>query len=179
MAKLPGSFNTKEHEKMGDFSVLPEWEYLSQIVKSEMKPTKDKAGERLVLLFKVLKGKFKGRTVEVGLNLVNKNDETVRIANIELATISEACDIVGVVEDSNVLHGIPLVIKTGIQPANAQYPAKTKIVMYTKYDGQDITDPPAAVIEQTKVAAISSSSSGGTKKPDGAEDVGASKRPWD
>ncbi len=41
MAKLPGVFNSEEHDDMNDFSLIPEGEYTAYIDESEMKETKN------------------------------------------------------------------------------------------------------------------------------------------
>ena len=145
---------------MGDFSAIPAGDYVSQIIKSEMKDTKDKKGQYLQLNHKILAGKFKGRLLFSRLNLVNKSAQAVEIANKELATICKAIGKVAI-EDSQELHGIPMTLVVTIKPATANYPEGNNIVNYKKASG-DV--PAEAEPEKT-----------GEDKPAGTK----KKKPWE
>ena len=49
MALLPNKFNASKGEKLGSFTAIPAGTYLAQIVKSEMKDTKNRDGKYLWL----------------------------------------------------------------------------------------------------------------------------------
>lgn len=129
MAQLPGVFVPEEAED-NPFEPIPaEW-YTAEIVKSEMKDTKDKTGKYLALSFRVLEGEFKGRLVFVNLNLVNQNETAVRIARSDLKAICKAVGITDELEDSVDLHNVPMDIKVTIKPETSQWPAKNEIKAY-------------------------------------------------
>lgn len=134
MAQLPSVFRAQDHEAMDDFTPIPANEYISQIVKSEVKDTKNKDGKRLVMQEKILEGEYKGRIVFIGLNIINPNSTAVEIAHKELRSICDACGK-AVVENSEELHMIPHKITVGIRPANANYPEQNVIKKYEALDG--------------------------------------------
>lgn len=115
MAMLPDVFKSDEHEKMGDFTPIPEGERcLVQINKSEVKDTKAGDGKRLIIYMKVQEGEYKDKTVLTGLNIVNPNPIAVEIAQKELASICDVCHK-PTIRDSQELHGIPFFITVGIE----------------------------------------------------------------
>lgn len=161
MAILPGQFNSDEYDDMGTFDAIPQedckdW-FIMHIEDSSIKPTKkalDEAGIdaqdsysdaelnsfsglRLNLQFKVLAGKYKDRTVFNGLNIKNSNPQAVEISQKELATICRAVGRVNI-QDSAELHGIPMRVKLGYKPANAQYDASNTFKNYEPHDGSPI-----------------------------------------
>lgn len=145
MARLPNSFNARESEKMGEFTPIPAGVYTAQIIKSEMKETKDKTGSYLQLTFQVLDGEFVNRQLWLRLNLQNRNSQTVEIAEKVLATICDVCNI-DVLSDSEELHNIPMEINVIQKEASAQYPAQNDIRGFARIEGGGpVPQQPAAV----------------------------------
>lgn len=134
MARMLSQFNAKDNEKMGDFTPIAAGIYLAQIVKSEMKETKDSEGHYLELRFQILEGEHNNRIVFERLNLQNKNVQTVEIAAKTLATICEICGV-DLLDDSEQLHNIPMNIKVVIKAAKAQYAEQNEIKGYEKCSG--------------------------------------------
>lgn len=137
MAKLSKKFTRAGQETMNDFSAIPAGEYIAQIYKSDYKQTKDQQGHFLSLQFKILEGDQKDRILFVNLNLDNKNEKTVEIANKELATIIDACGFPNTcdLEDSEELHNIPMQITVAVEPKSANNPAQNRIKMYKPAEG--------------------------------------------
>ena len=111
MAQL--SFNAAKAQPMEErsFTLIPEGEYLFQIVKSEIVPNKAKTAERLNMQAKLLtKGDYKGQIVFIGLNWQHPNQQAQDISDREFKSI---CDSVGKgndnIADTEELHGIPFV----------------------------------------------------------------------
>lgn len=130
MAQLPDVFNAKDKEKMGGFEPIPAGWYLAEIVKSEMKNASSGDGNKyLTCQLKVLEGEHKDRYLFNLMNLINKSTEAVEIAEKELASICEACNI-DELEDSTELHGIPMAIRVSIKPGDANWPSKNEIKAY-------------------------------------------------
>ncbi len=124
MAVLPTSFDTNQHEDMqGSFDVFPAGDYLMQITGSDIKDTKKKDGKYIKLEFTLLDGEYKGRKIWTNLNIINPNPVAVEIANKELATIGRAVGVVAI-QDTQQLHGIPMVVKAKIQAAKGDFPAQ-------------------------------------------------------
>lgn len=109
------NFNANDHaESGGDFSPIPAGKYVASIVSSDMKRTKAGDGAYLELVFEVYEGTFSGRKLWARLNLENKNDTAVKIAQDQLAAI---CRATGVLEprDSVELHNIPICISVEVK----------------------------------------------------------------
>ena len=87
MAKLGTTFDASSVDPTMPFEVLPPGRYLVQIVTSEMRPTKDGAGQYLWLELDVLEGECQGRKLFDRLNLVNPNPTAVEIAQRTLSAI--------------------------------------------------------------------------------------------
>lgn len=137
MALLPKKANTEGNsETLGDRTPIPAGPYIAAIKTSEFKATKNKNGHYLSVMFVVIEGPCKGRTVFANLNLDNPNPVAVEIANKELNSICDACGLKGV-EDSAELHGIPLIIDVKIsQQENSDYPPSNSIIGYRKADAE-------------------------------------------
>lgn len=131
MARLNQQYDPAQHEEMQEFTPLAAGDYLGRITKSEMKKTKDGAGQYLELEFTLIAAEHADRKVWTRLNLVNRNATAVKIANQELKSICVAAGINGVVDDSDVLHGKPMLLSLKIVEATAQYGASNSIAKYT------------------------------------------------
>lgn len=107
MANLNGMYNPDAEASNG--GKLPSGEYLAQIVASDMKPTKT-GGEYLELEYQVIDGEMKGRKHWERLNLVNKSDKVVEIANRQFASIREATGVANPTQ-SEQLHYKPHLIR--------------------------------------------------------------------
>lgn len=155
MSLLPQKANTEgNNETLGDRSALPAGDYVAQIVKTEFKPTKKKDGHYLALQLKVLEGDCTGRVLFTNLNLDNPNKVAVEIANKELNSICEACDLEDV-EDSDELLNIPMLVTVKVTPADAKYPEGNEITTYAAADeveGGPVEDPVKAEEEPAEEA---------------------------
>jgi hypothetical protein len=129
MAQLGGSFDASGVAPKQDFELLPPGDYPVMIVKSDMVPTKDGTGQRLTLELDVIDGPMKGRKLFDGLNLVNKSEKAVEIAE---RTLSAICHAVGVlnVSDSEQLHGRAMLAVVKVRPAEGAYGPKNEIATY-------------------------------------------------
>lgn len=143
MALLPGIFTPDDAQENPFAPIADDW-YTAEITKSELKTTNDKQGKYLSLMFKVVEGEQAGRFIFHNLNLVNKSDVAVKIAQSDLKKICMAVGHDGDLEDSIDLHGIPLDIKVVIKPANANWPEKNEIKNFKAEGMGDATDPLAA-----------------------------------
>ncbi|MCA3336545.1 MAG: DUF669 domain-containing protein, partial [Roseomonas sp.] len=96
--------------------VLPPGKYLAHLIESEMAPTKAGDGQLLKLVFEILEGPSARRKIFDQLNLVNRNQQTVEIAQ---RTLSAICHAVGQVHvsDSEQLHFKPLLMTLKVEPA--------------------------------------------------------------
>ncbi len=116
MANL-NNFDANTVEPTNDFDPIPAGKYVAVMTASQMKPTKDKAGDYLELTFQVLEGEYKNRLLWARLSLNHSNPTTSKIARGHLAAI---CKAVGVLtpRDSSELHNLPLVINVRLKKRN-------------------------------------------------------------
>ena len=116
MASLNGTFDATEVAPAVPLEVMPPGKYLAHLIESEMMPTKAGDGQLLKLVFEVLEGPSVRRKIFDQLNLVNRNAQTVEIAQ---RTLSAICHAVGQVHvsDSEQLHFKPLMVTLKVEPA--------------------------------------------------------------
>jgi hypothetical protein len=134
MAQLGMQFDANQVEPNAPFEpVLPD-DYVVQIINSEMKLTKDGAGQYLELEMDILDGEFKGRKVFDRLNLINNNPKTVEIAQRTLSAICHATGVMNVT-DSEQLHFHPVVVKVIVKPPQGQYSASNEVKGYKPANG--------------------------------------------
>jgi len=151
MAKLfanrEKAFKASDHEDMNSFDPIPDgWED-AEIIESDYKENSKKTGHNATLKFSILSGKHKGRLLFVNLSLDNPKQETVQMAEKELATICRAVGLAGV-EDTEDLHNKPMQIKIAKKPAANGYPAGNKIATYKRLEGLAKASKPSSPSEQ-------------------------------
>lgn len=113
MAQINFNANNIEPQQALD-PVPPGW-YQCTIVGSELKPTANRNGQYIALEFQIGGGQYNGRKVFTNLNIDNPNPTAVEIAQQQLSAICHATGQL-VVQDTNQLHGKPLMVKVGIEP---------------------------------------------------------------
>lgn len=152
MADLGTRFDASTVEPNKGFDPLPPDRYVVQIVRSEMRVTKDGMGQYLWLEMDVLEGEYAGRKLFDQLNLVNNNLQTVVIAQ---RTLSAICHATGrmQVQDSEDLHLIPILADVRVKPAEKGFSAKNS-ARYLPLDQRTAsTSPPTkATTPATKAA---------------------------
>lgn len=138
MALLPNVFVPEEAESM-EFDVLPGGWYQAEIVKSELKDTRAKDGSKYIALkFRITEDaeidgeevKSEGRFVFTNLNIINKNETAVKIAQSDLKAICESVGFEGELEDTVDLHDQDMMIKLTVKPETSEWPAKNEIKGY-------------------------------------------------
>ena len=154
MAKI--GFNANNVEPSTPMDVLPAGKYLCIAIASELKPTKNGAGEYLQITFEVLDGQCKGRKIFERLNIRNSNKTAEDIAQRALSAL---CHAVGVIEldDSDQLHNIPVTLDVAIDPAKGEYSASNKVKGYTAAGGS----APAPTARAAAPAAAAPAATGG------------------
>ena len=107
-------FNAEEVEPKTDFEVLPAGDYIGIAINSAFEDTKNKDGEFLKIEFEIVEGEYRGRRLFDRLNLKNKNETAVKIAQ---ATLSSICRAIGVLrpKDSSELHNKTLRLKVEVE----------------------------------------------------------------
>ena len=143
MASFGQTFDASAVEPLGNYEVLPPGKYVAQIIASEMRPTKDGAGQYLYLEIDILEGAARGRRLFDRLNLINGNPEAVLIAQ---RTLSSICRAVGKLQVSNSeqLHLLPLVADVKVRPPKGQY-GESNSIRYLPCSGVAAPHAPAAL----------------------------------
>ena len=143
MASLNGTFDATEVAPAVPLEVLPPGKYLAHLIESEMLPTKAGDGQYLKLVFEVLEGPAARRKIFDQLNLVNRNEQTVEIAQ---RTLSAICHAVGQVHvsDSEQLHFKPLIVTLKVEPAGldkhgVHRDARNKVAGYSAANSSNAT----------------------------------------
>ena len=136
------NFNSAGIDTTPRFDVLPAGDYPVIITDSELKQTKNGAGQYLSLTLEIQGGEFAGRKLFDRLNLRNPSKTTQEIAERQLAQICNAVNEIHVA-DSVVLHHKPLIAITVVKPAKDQYAAGNEIKGYKPMPGIDQSSAPA------------------------------------
>ena len=94
------------------YEALPEGDYEMIVTRSDTKPTKAGNGHYLELEMQIVAGPFSGRRHWERLNLDNLSQQTVKIAQEQLARL---CMAVGLneIEDSEELHDLAFIATIG------------------------------------------------------------------
>jgi hypothetical protein len=134
MAQLHRDFDAETVDSRDPFEVLPDNTLVTAVLQaSEMKTTSKGDGHYLSLEFVVIEGRYEGRKFFDRLNLDNPNEQAVKIAERSLSALCHAAGKLKV-SDSDELHGIPVVLKLGIDPAKGEYEARNKVKTYLPVD---------------------------------------------
>lgn len=133
MVNIGRPYDANQHEPNATFDpITPGW-YAMQIIKSEVAKTKDGQGQFLKLTFEMIEAAhpdLKGRQCWDRLNLWNRSQQAVDIANGTLSAICRAIGQMAPWEDTTVLHSRPLAVKLKIRPADGNYDASNDISGY-------------------------------------------------
>jgi hypothetical protein len=123
------------------FEPLPPNWYDAKLIESERKPTKDGKGEYLNLTFQILTPEFANRKVWDRINIKNDNESAQRIAHGQLASFVRACGLTSIT-DTQQLHGITVLIRLGVRPADQVYDASNVVKGYKATVSQVVQEKP-------------------------------------
>lgn len=150
MVNIAGSYD-QQAEPRGDFSPVPDGEYIAQIVESNVEPISrhgDK-GECLRLTWKIDEGEYAGRLIWQRLNMYARNfiskkgksndeatAEAIANANTEFASIRHATGV-ATPQDSNELHFIPCLLRVEVKvDPQGVYPPNNEVKSVAALGGQ-------------------------------------------
>lgn len=135
-------FDATQVSPESQFAPVPNGDYPVVITESEVKPTKDGAGQYLQLTLEVIDGHYKGRKIWDRLNLWNKNSTAVEIAQ---RALSQICHAIGVlqVQDTVMLHNKPLVATLAVRAAGGGYDESNDVKGYKAYSSGPAPVAPA------------------------------------
>jgi hypothetical protein len=133
MAGLHGFDGEKEY---GGFCI-PNGSYRAAITESDEHQNSRKTGSYLKLVFTILEGEHKDRSIWVNLNLDNPSEQAVRISRAVLKQICVACGGIKPT-DSADLHDIPMCITVDKEQRSDNGEWKNKITRFAS-----LMDPPS------------------------------------
>tara|TARA_R110000796_G_scaffold44631_2_gene108637 strand:- start:4720 stop:5190 length:471 start_codon:yes stop_codon:yes gene_type:complete len=148
-------FNANDHEPSNSFDPLPADWYKCVISGTEERQTKAMDGSYLMLTIEVIEGAYQGRKIFDRLNLKNKNQTAVEIAQRSLAGICRAIDVPNP-KDSIELRDKPLMVKVSVRPAAGGYDASNDVKGYDAASGGSST---------VSVEPVAAAASGGSTPP--------------
>jgi hypothetical protein len=154
MANLGFRFNATEVEPTSTYELIPEGDYLAIITDSEVKETKARTGFYLQLTFDIIDDNSKGRKVWARLNIQNKNKTAEEIGQRELSSVCHAVGHLGDLDDTDVLHNIPLIIGVESEERSDKEGSYSNVIKTYKAAGGS---KPAAVASKPKAEAPASS----------------------
>ena len=131
------------------YSALPEGDYEMIVTKSDIKPTKAGNGHYLELEMQIIAGSFRGRRHWERLNLDNPRQQTVKIAQEQLARLCMAMGL-DEIQDSEELHGRAFIATLGIDKKDA---TRNVVWNYKPAEGATPAPVPAVAAKPAAVAA--------------------------
>jgi len=135
------NFNSAEVvPSTGTADALPAGWYNVMMDESDVKPTSKSTPDNpqfmLACRFNILDGQYQGRKLFTRLNIRNSNPQAVEIAYKDLSAICHAVGMIGLVQDSTMLHGKPLKVKVKLRAATGEYEVSNEISAYKNINEQ-------------------------------------------
>jgi len=149
MASLNFKASAVELQPRNSYNALPEGDYEMIVTRSDTKPTKAGNGHYLELEMQIIGGSFSGRRHWERLNLDNRSQQTVKIAQEQLARL---CMAVGLdeIQDSEELHDRAFIATLGIDKKDA---TRNVVWDYKPAEGAAPAPVPAVAAKPAAVAA--------------------------
>jgi hypothetical protein len=140
MGNLSSIFDGMGTKPENDYSPLPEGNYKVEIVKADVKETKDGTGNYINVQYKVVDGPCANRVFFGMVNIKNKNPEAQRIGQEQFYNLRTACGLQKVT-DTDQLIGYTIEVSLGIKKSE-QYGDQNNIKKFSAIAG---APKPAAV----------------------------------
>ena len=127
MAKIDVPFHHKDVE-IRSLEPIPPGAYLAEIIGSEDIYTKDHKGQMVKLTFKIVSDAHEGRLIFEHYLYKHETELAQQIGRQRLAEVCTATSIQGPLEDTEILHGVPVKVIVVIEAdKNGQYPPRNTI----------------------------------------------------
>ena len=130
MARLDEPFDDSTVEPRDNFDPLPVGLYSAEIIESDVVPTKAGDGQRLTLTWKITGGPYDGRRVWDAINIKNPNEVAQKIGQQALAELKIAAGVREHLDDTDMLHGIPMQIRLKMSKPQSGYEQKNEVARY-------------------------------------------------
>ena len=108
------AFDATQHEDQQSFEQLPKGEYIFEVIKGEVRETKNKQGVGANFEFEVLDGQFTGQKYFQWYNLRHANEIAEKIGQQQFASLCKACGV-PLCKDTDELLGRKFIGKIGPQ----------------------------------------------------------------
>ena len=133
------NFDSTTVEKDSSFDPIPAGTYKALIASTEIKDAKTPGNRYLSIRWNIVDGEYKNRVIFETLNLWratnSENDvKTMKIANIRLAEICEACGVLRI-KRTEELHNKIVYIDVVIKPAVGVYSANNDVKKHHSING--------------------------------------------
>jgi Protein of unknown function (DUF669) len=127
------NFDANQVEPSSGKEPVPAGKYVAAITNSEMKPTKNGAGQYLELEYQILDGEHKGRKLWSRHTLQHTSAQTVQIARGELSAV---CRAIGVMQpkDSAELHNLPMTVTVKLKKREDNGEMANEVTAWAKKD---------------------------------------------
>lgn len=109
------NFDANQVKPDAGLSPVPRGNYKVMIVDSELKPTKNGAGEIIKLSLQIIEGAFQGKTILTNINWKNKNATAQNIGHAQLSAICHATGML-IPQDTVQLHNLPMGVEVALTP---------------------------------------------------------------
>lgn len=116
-------------EQTNDYAPLPAGDYIATIKSTELKLTKDGAGQYIKLKLQIDAPSHQGRIVFSNLNIRNKSDVAQNIGIAQLGSIMRAAGLTELANPEQLI-GTTLGIKLAIREAQNGYEAQNEVKAY-------------------------------------------------
>lgn len=103
-------FDATNIDTSSQYDAIPAGDYEAIVTGSAMKSTRDGSGQYLELTVEIQSGQFQGRRLWGRLNLQNRNQKAVEIAQKQLAQLCHAINVLQP-QTPEHLHNRPFVVK--------------------------------------------------------------------
>ena len=127
------NFDANQVEPSAGKDPVPAGKYVAAITTSEMKPTKNGAGQYLELEYQIIDGEHKGRKLWSRHTLQHTSAQTVQIARGELSAV---CRAIGVMQpkDSAELHNLPMTVTVKLKKREDNGEMTNEVAAWAKKD---------------------------------------------
>ena len=145
MAGLGETFVPDEVEPRDNMEPVPAGIYIGEVVESDVVDTKFGTGKMVKLTWRITEGPCEGRQIWDNINFRNANETAQKIGQQALAELCNACGIRGPLDDTELLHGVPVKLRVTIeQDKSGQYGPRNAVKRYSHAaEGEPATQSPA------------------------------------
>ena len=165
MASLGYEFNPDGVEPRENLDPVPAGVYAAEVVESDVVDSKSGRGRQVKLTLRIIDGPLEGRRIWDNINFRHESEITQRIGQQQLAELCAACGHRGPLDDTELLHGIPIRVRVEIRKDDTgNYGPRNAVKRYMPLD--------ASIPDRKEFAAQT------TERPTAAKPASGGNMPW-